>query len=65
MAIIETNVEKLSDCYNSFHFTSDEDHSDIDTIIQKFDEQFTGEINETWMSKYYEIFQNHVIFVNA
>lgn len=52
MAIIEKNVEKLSDCYNSFHFTSDEDHSDIDTIIQKFDEQFTGEINETWMSKY-------------
>ena len=52
MAIIETNVEKLSDCYNSFHFTGDEDHSDIDIIIQKFDEQFTGEINETWISKY-------------
>lgn len=53
MAIIETNVEKLSDCYNSFHFTGgDEDHSDIDTIIQKINEQFTGEINETWISKY-------------
>lgn len=36
------------DIHNSFHFNDDEDRANVDTIISKFDEHFTGEINETY-----------------
>ena len=34
--------------FNSFQYNADEDPNDMKTIIKKFDEHFTGEINETY-----------------
>ena len=34
--------------FNSFQFTASEDLNKVDTIIAKFDEYFTGDVNETY-----------------
>ena len=34
--------------FNAFQFTASEDPNKVDTIIAKFDEHFTGDVNETY-----------------
>ena len=40
--------QKALETYNSFQYTADEDPDKLETIIAKYDEHFTGEINETY-----------------
>ena len=42
--------EGALEIFNAFRHTTGEDPDEVNTIIPKFDEYFTGEINETYMN---------------